>query len=88
LNIKSFTSFSDSGAIMNSSFTSENGQTGEIGRIRGTNNITISCVAVGVLCTAVIIGIIIRRKLRKKFYQKFQRNFPKLTKNKIFKFKK
>ena len=32
--------------------------------LKSANNITITCVAIGVLCTAVIIAIIVRRKLR------------------------
>lgn len=55
---------SDAGATMNASLSS--GGPSESNYISAANNITISCVAVGILCTAVIIGIMVRRKLRYK----------------------
>lgn len=64
-NLITSTQKSDSGAIINSSLSSSGGSETN-SRISAANNITISCVAVGVLCTAVIIGIMVRRKLRFK----------------------
>ena len=58
-------SISDSGATVNGSLSS--GAPSESNYISAANNITISCVAVGILCTAVIIGIMVRRKLRNCF---------------------